>query len=163
MVALPVALVVLLALLWGFGAFTRPDTGPVTMAARELSPQVAEVCRSVVADLPSTLSGSDRRPVTAGPEQNAAYGDPPVTLACGTDRPTVEDTATVYPLSGVCWFAEPGPDGGAVWTTVDREVPVTVTVPAPADGSAQTVIGFSGAVGTNDPVRTTGTPTGCTA
>jgi len=162
MVAVPVALLAGLAMLWGFGAFSRPDTGPVEMATRELSPAVARVCRSVVADLPDTVAGSARRPVTAGPEQNAAYGDPPVTLACGTSRPTVENTATVYPLSGVCWFAEPGPDG-AVWTTVDREVPVTVTVPGPADGSAQTVIAFSAAVGAHDPVRAAGTPTGCTA
>jgi hypothetical protein len=161
-VAVPVALLVGLTLLWSFGAFSRPDTGPVEMAARELSPDAAQVCRSVIADLPDTVAGAGRRPVTAGSEQNAAYGDPAVTLACGTSLPTVEDTATVYPLSGVCWYAEPGPDG-AVWTTVDRQVPVTVTVPGPADGSAQTVIAFSPAVGAADPARASGTPTGCTA
>ena len=36
-------------------------------------------CRSC----PATLRDLAARPVTAGPEQNAAYGDPPLTVACG--------------------------------------------------------------------------------
>ena len=142
---MPVALVVLLGLLWGFGVLSRPDTGPVAMDAPALTPEAAQVCRAIVADLPETVAGSARRAVTAGPEQNAAYGDPPVTLPCGTVPPAVEDTATVFPLSGVCWFPQPGTDA-TVWTTVDRAVPVSVTVPGPQEGSAQTVIAFSEAV-----------------
>jgi hypothetical protein len=160
LVAVPVALLVLLGLLWSLGALSRPDTGPVAMDAPALTPEAAQVCRAIVADLPETVAGSTRRAVTAGPEQNAAYGDPPVTLACGTVLPAVEDTATVFPLSGVCWFPQAGTDA-TVWTTVDRTVPVTVTVPGPQDGSAQTVIAFSEAVGAADPPRPSGTPAGC--
>jgi hypothetical protein len=130
------------------------------MSERTLTPEATEICRAIVADLPDTVAGSARRPVSAGAEQNAAYGDPPVTLACGTGPPPVENTATVFPLSGVCWFSQAAPDA-TVWTTVDRAVPVSVTVPGPQDASAQTVIGFSAAVGAADPVRATGVPSGC--
>ena len=54
----------------------------------------------------------------------------------------VEDTALVYKLNGVCWYAV-GVGAATEWTTVDRVVPVTVTVPGPLDGSAQSVIPFS--------------------
>src|SRR5262245_4128122 len=69
-VAIPIALAVLLisVLMFGLG----PATGPVTMSARPLSPEFAEVCRLIVADLPESVPGHNRRPVTDGSEQNAA-------------------------------------------------------------------------------------------
>ncbi len=163
LVALPAALVVGVISLWALGAFdNRPApqaTSPVEMAAPTLAPEVATVCRDVVAKLPATVREARRRPVTAGAEQNAAYGDPPITLACGTSRPSIPPTATVYPLSGVCWYPQVVAAGTA-WTTVDRSVPVTVTVPGPSEGSAQTVIPFSAAVASDPPVTTP--PPGCT-
>ncbi len=159
-VAIPVAVV---AGLLSYRALTGPShpaaspspapqsTGPVTMAAPPLSDRPATVCRALLSQLPDALRDRARRPVTAGPEQNAAYGDPAITLACGTGpQPSVPADATVYNLSGVCWY--PAPTGKATaWTTVDREVPVTVTVPDSYDGPAQWVIEFSPAVGTSVP------------
>jgi hypothetical protein len=162
LVAVPVALVVGLVSLWSAGAFrAAPATTPVTMAAPALDPDATAICRAVVAKLPEAVREMARRPVTAGPEQNAAYGDPPLTLACGVAPAAVEPTAEVYPLSGVCWVAvaQPG-DTGTVWTTVDRQVPVAVTVPGAREGSAQSVIPFAAAVGTANP-RLTTPPTGC--
>lgn len=158
-IAVPVALLVGLGSLWAFGAFSRPDTGPVEMPARTLTEETAEVCRAIIADLPSSVAGSERRPVTAGAEQNAAFGDPPVTLACGTEQPSVELTATVFTLNGVCWYSQTRPDE-TVWTTIDRMVPVTVTTPGRAEGSSQTVIAFSEPVRSADPAAETA-PTGC--
>jgi hypothetical protein len=159
LVAVPVALAVGLALLWSFGAFSRPGTGPVEMAAPALAEEATLVCRAVIADLPDTVTGDPRRPVTAGAEQNAAYGDPPLTLACGTGETTFPPTDLVYPLSGVCWHATTAAES-TVWTTVDRQVPVTVTVPGPQEGAAQKVIAFSEAVRSADPAVAT-VPTGC--
>ena len=88
--------------------------------------------------------------MTAGAEQNAAYGEPPITVACGVAPPTFAPTDELYPLSGVC-FVSATTDGGTVWTTVDRTVAVAVRVPGPAEGSAQSVIPFSAAIGANDP------------
>lgn len=164
LVAVPVALAVLLISAFAYGGFgTQPApeaTGPVSMTVRDLTPEAEGLCQAVIADLPDTVAGHGRRPVSAGAEQNAAYGEPPITLECGTTLPTVGETEVVWPLDGVCWY--PVDEGNRTrWTTVDRSVPVTITVPGPPDGAAQSVVPFSTAVGTNLPLRET-SPTGCT-
>jgi hypothetical protein len=170
LVAVPVAVAVLLISAFAFNGFGTPApapvaTGPVTMTARELPPEVAAVCRAVIADLPADAAGRARRSVTAGAEQNAAYGDPPITLECGTPYPTVEPTADVFNLvppdadGGVCWYPVDG-DNATIWTTVDRQVAVTVTVPGPRDAAAQAVTPFLVPIGANVPVRDT-FPSGC--
>jgi len=170
-IALPTAVVAGLVAYWVLGGFGggpgRPaaspapqTTAPVTMPAPALPDRPATVCRALLSQLPETLRDRPRRPVTAGPEQNAAYGDPAITLACGAGtRPSVDPTATVYPLSGVCWYAEPGP-AATTWTTLDREVPVTVTVPNRYDSPGQWVIEFSGPVGVSIPAIAS-VPSGC--
>jgi hypothetical protein len=136
------------------------NAGPVTMDAPRLSPRAATVCRAVVAALPESTSAGRRRPVSDGPDQNAAYGDPPVTLTCGTPAVSVPPEATVAGLNGVCWYGRAG-GTGTVWTTVDREIPVAVTVPgADPDGTGQVVIPFSAAVAAADP-RIEDPPSGC--
>ena len=117
-------------------------TAPVEMAAPELTEREMVVCRAVLALLPVDLDGLVQRRVTAGPEQNAAYGDPPVTVACGVPAVEVPPTGSVWGLSGVCWYAVEEPDR-TVWTTVDREVPVQVRVPAGYDGPGQRVVPVS--------------------
>src|SRR5215471_12583261 len=97
-VALPVAV---LAGLWAFGAFDRPGTpgaaasphtgatSAVDVPAGPLSERAAAVCRAVLAELPSGVRDAPRRPVTKGAEQNAAYGEPPLTVACGAPPASV--------------------------------------------------------------------------
>ena len=41
------------------------------------------MCLAFIAALPVSLNGLPERHVSAGSEQNAAYGDPAVTAACG--------------------------------------------------------------------------------
>lgn len=167
LVAVPVALAVLLVSVFVLSSPEPPapqptgsvPTEPVTVAARDLSPEATGLCQAVIADLPDTAAGQPRRPVTAGSEQNAAYGDPPIIVECGTTLPEVGDTDLVYPLSGVCWYSVTEADR-TVWTTVDRTVPVTVTVPGPPDGAAQYVVPLSTAIRDNLPARDTA-PSGC--
>lgn len=114
----------------------RPQsTAPVQMAAPALAERPATVCRALLSQLPATLRGLDQRPVTAGAEQNAAYGDPAVTLACGTQTPNVPPDVELFVVNGVCWLPEQA-TGTLALTTVDREVPVRLTVPT---GQTQTV------------------------
>jgi hypothetical protein len=174
LVAVPLAAVVLLVSVLVYGGFGSDEpapaaTDPVTMAQRDLTPETLAACQQLVAKLPTTLGTRNQRPVTAGEEQNAAYGDPPVTLECGTDMPTVGATDEVVNLaapgadSGVCWHPIDG-DNRTVWTTVDRQIPVTVTVPGPPDGAAQSVVPFSQAIGENLPPRgAPEIPSGCSA
>ena len=37
----------------------------------------------MTSQLPATVRNLPARKVSAGPEQNAAYGEPPLTVACG--------------------------------------------------------------------------------
>ena len=171
MVAVPVALVAGLVV---YRVLSRPghsgsaaasptaqSSAPVPMPAPPLSVRDTVACRTLVSHLPETLRDRPRRSVTAGSEQNAAYGDPAITLACGepTAHASVPPTATVYNLSGVCWYPDRG-QSATTWTTVDRPVPVTVTVPNSYDAQAQWVIGFSAPVaGSLTAVDTV--PSGC--
>lgn len=158
LLALPVALVAGLVSFWALGGFhggsprpaasnPRPaSTAPVSMPAPSLNRRQSTVCLALTSQLPAKLRDLPQRPVTAGAEQNAAYGDPPITVACGAGpRPSVPPDATVYRLSNVCWYPVERPDA-TVWTTLDREVPVTVTVPRQYDQAGQWVIEFSAPV-----------------
>ncbi|QSB13588.1 DUF3515 domain-containing protein [Natronosporangium hydrolyticum] len=151
-----------LALLAGFGtflllgnAFAEPDpttqptptetapadpppAEPVAMPARDLGEWDETVCRALLSQLPQELEGLPQRLVTEGPEQNAAYGEPPITVACGVEPVEIDPTDMVFPQDGVCWHAEEFPEQ-SVWTTLDREVPVQVHVPAAYDGPFQQV------------------------
>ena len=104
-------------------------TTPVPVAAPALAERDALVCRALLSQLPDSIRDLTRRPVTAGPEQNAAYGDPAITLACGTAKPAVPPTADVLVMDGVCWYPAEGPQA-TVFTAIDRETPVQLTVPA---------------------------------
>ena len=170
LVALPLVAVIALGSVWIFGGFgggdppvppatTSAATSAVTLPAPSLAADVVGVCRDVVSALPGAVGPRQRRPVT-GPEQNAAYGDPPVTLACGVPAHPVAPTEDLTQLSGVCWATVTAADR-TEWTTVDRRVPVRVTVPGPAAGSAQIVIAFTPAISGHSPVAAT-VPTGCT-
>jgi uncharacterized protein DUF3515 len=161
LVAVPLALAVVALGLVRSGVFGGDPTGPVTMDAPVLDEATATICRAVVAKLPTTVLDAARRPVTAGSEQNAAYGEPPITLACGRPAATYAGTDQLYTLSGVCWFGQVDRDV-ATWTTVDRQVPIVVTVRGGADGSAQKVTPLSAAIATEDPTLDA-LPYGCTA
>lgn len=158
LVAVPVALLAGVLAFWALGGFgsrggqagpsappRSQSSAPVSIAAPTLRAEQALACRALVAKLPVTLNDLARRPVTAGAEQNAAYGDPAVTVACGA--PAVPPDVTDQPLemNGVCWFPERRP-GVTVWTTMDRQVPVAVTVPLAYDPPAKWVIDFSSPV-----------------
>jgi hypothetical protein len=167
LVALPVALIVGIASFWLLGGFktdqpARPrpqSTTPVQTSAAPLDARQAAACRELLARLPGALRDRPRRPVTAGPGQNAAYGDPAITLACGVPPISLPPTADVYVLSGVCWYSQPG-GGGTMWTTVDRDTPVRVTVPGSYESPGQWVIEFSEPVTAALP-RAANAPAGC--
>jgi hypothetical protein len=183
-VAVPVAVLV------GFLVFSqmRPDrdadtpaasastpvavpTTPVRMDAPELSARAAQVCLAVTSQLPTAVRNLPAREVSAGPEQNAAYGEPPLTVACGVAQPqmceTLDGGAGCVPLdtellimNRVCWYAAQTAQG-AVFTTMDREVPVRVTVPGGYRQPAQWANEFSDIVVRTDRSRTAGVPSGC--
>ncbi|GAB3955574.1 hypothetical protein GCM10027614_65350 [Micromonospora vulcania] len=121
------------------------STAPVEMAAPALAARPATVCRALLSQLPSTVRDLAQRPVTAGPEQNAAYGDPALTVACGGTEPTLPATDEVWRVNGVCWHPVEQ-DGATTLTTVDRETLVTVRIPGSYEQPLQWVAPVSNAI-----------------
>lgn len=119
-----------------------PATAPVTTQERDLTEREETVCRALLSQLPQTVRDLPQRPVTEGPEQNAAFGEPPLTVECGVPPAEFPPTDLVWPRDGVCYHATEEADG-SVWVTVDREVPVRVTVPEAYEGAGQWVAEFS--------------------
>jgi Protein of unknown function (DUF3515) len=183
-IAVPVAL---LAGLLAFSKMAPHDAGaqpgpsatqvaapatPVRMAAPVLDATTAQVCLAVTSQLPTTLRDLPARKVSAGPEQNAAYGEPPITVACGITQPTrcervdgghdgcVPLDATMYKMNGVCWWGQDGP-AADIFTTMDRTTAVQVTVPGSYQQSAQWANEFSDAVVKTVKSTTKGVPSGC--
>jgi hypothetical protein len=147
-----------------------PST-PVRMAAPELSARAAQVCLAVTSRLPAAVRDLPARKVSAGPEQNAAYGEPPLTVACGVAMPRMCETiaggrgcvpldADLLIMNRVCWYGAQAATG-AVFTTMDREVAVQVTVPAGLANPAQWANEFSDVIVETVKSRTTGVPSGC--
>lgn len=134
-------------------------TAPVEIAAVKLDERQALVCRAFLSKLPERVRELDRRQVTGGHEQNAAFGDPALTLACGGSPLSFDPADVVYPINGVCWHAN---KAGTVWTTVDREVPITLTLPAElaGAGSGQWAGAFSPTV-TASVLSSPTKPSGC--
>jgi len=166
-VAVPVALLVGVVSFAVLKARTSSADQPVTnetlsttsastvpMVAPSLTPAHATMCLAFIAALPTTLNNLAQRRVSAGPEQNIAFGDPAITAACGTTEPKVAPTDEVYTLSQVCWYESTGP-GGTAWTTLDRAVPVTVTVPDRYTSPGQWVTEFSNALVASVPAVST--------
>jgi hypothetical protein len=135
------------------------STAPVTMTAPRLSARAETVCRAFVSQLPMVVRGMPQRPVLQGTEQNAAFGDPAITVACGTAAPTVPAESVLMTMDRVCWFTEQRADA-TVWTAIDREIPVQVTVPTGYDAPAQWANEFSATIG-GTVLSLTGKPSGC--
>ena len=150
-----------------------PST-PVEMAAPPLGrarrPRSAARCRrscpTTVRDLPAAPGD---RPARSRTRPTASRR---VTVACGVaaaaDVRALDGGPGCVPLdtelllmNRVCWYAE-RPPARAVWTTVDREVPVRVTVPRPyaaAGPVGERVLRHRG--GDRRSRMTAGVPTGC--
>jgi hypothetical protein len=185
-VAVPVAVLVGLLIFWrvvpsGEAAHpgpsvTRPAVTPTTavrMAAPKLTAQTAQVCLAVTSQLPTKVRDLPARKVSAGPEQNAAYGEPAITVACGVPQPTLCERvdgghagcvpldATMLAMNGVCWYGADGP-ATDLFTTMDREVAVQVAVPSSYEQAGQWANEFSDAVVRTIRSKSSGVPTGCT-
>ncbi|MDQ3762895.1 MAG: DUF3515 domain-containing protein [Actinomycetota bacterium] len=97
-------------------------------------------CARLLVALPEKLDGGElgaleRRELAApAPVGAAAWGEPPVVLRCGMDRPAeLTATSRLLAVSGA-QFLEIASPGTSTWVAVDRPVYVVVDLP-PASGS----------------------------
>ncbi|GAA4690647.1 hypothetical protein GCM10023349_01480 [Nocardioides conyzicola] len=98
----------------------------VELAGPPPSAEDAQACRDLVADLPDTLAGLQRREVTGDTAYAAAWGDPAIVLVCGAADPAGRtDASTCVQVGRTGWYV---PDS-VLATTVDgdqtADVPTT--------------------------------------
>ncbi|MFD2091345.1 DUF3515 domain-containing protein [Blastococcus deserti] len=160
LVPVVVAAVVLANVLGGPGDATDPDHaghGPAavdgsTPAEREdlpvlpvdvpaMTPEAEASCPALMGSLPFELAGETSRRVQSDTPNAYAWGDPPIVLVCGVDRPAGYVVGvSAMQINGVQWYVDTSDPGSTVWTTVDRPVYVEITLPAEVDSAPVTAL-----------------------
>ena len=138
----------------------QEDLSPVAVTVPELSEDEAVVCLALTATAPDEAGGLHARPVegdAGASEAVMAYGDPATVATCGVEPVEVEDTALVYKLNGVCWYSD---EAGLAWTTLDRQVPVGVSVPEDNEQPVDVLNDLSTVIADKVPAAEDA-PTGC--
>lgn len=119
----------------------RADLPPLPVDVPPVTPEADASCPAVMSGLPLELLGEPSRPVQSDSPFAYAWGDPPVVLVCGVDRPEgwVVGSAAIQ-INGVQWYVDTSDEDRVVWTTVDRPVYVEVSVPATVDSAPVTAL-----------------------
>jgi hypothetical protein len=139
-IALALAVALVVGVLIAAEVVREQPLGPLGLALVPAPSADSMDCARLLAALPETLDGGDAGPLqrrsltTPAPVGAASWGEPPVVLRCGLDRP-VELTATsrLLDVSGVQLLELVG-RGTSTWVAVDRPVYVVVALP-PTSGS----------------------------
>jgi hypothetical protein len=120
----------------------RPEDLPVLpLAVPPVTPEAEEFCPSVMGKLPLELAGEPSRRVQSDTPYVYAWGEPPVVLTCGVERPagwTV--SASGIQINGVLWHVDSDDPATTVWTVVDRPVYVEVRLPSGVDSAPVTAL-----------------------
>lgn len=107
--------------------------GAVTVPVPVSSADVGAICRLIEPTLPKKIDGMDRRKTSPRTDRTAAWGDPPVIMRCGVERPkALTRTSQLDTVNGVDWLVEER-DGGHVFTSINRAAYIEITVPAGHD------------------------------
>ncbi len=127
------------------GSTAGPTSGalpPITAAAPPNGTAEQEPCTALLAKLPVQLGRLPGRVVHTTPDSPfvVAWGDPPVVLSCGVDRPkdlvpgSSTEFLTAGPGNGPFYDVTSGSDAN-VWTTVDRKPYISIAVPSRYQGA----------------------------
>ena len=143
------------------------ESGPVPTAPPPVSfpppaPERAAQCQALIGRLPASLLEAAHRPVAA-PEDRfaAAFGAPPIVVRCDAPKQALAQTDLVYLVSGTCWATQPA-GNATTWTTVDRDIAVSVSVPNHYSSQGQYIEALAGAV-RDTLTRSEARPYGCRA
>ena len=117
------------------GCSSTPTIADVNVSAADRA-----ACESLVADLPDTLAGLERRDVEPADALGAAWGDPAYVLASGVPEPRdYEPTAECNVIDGVGWYVPDDQltDQGEEATPIALSLAPYVEVVVPADYRAE--------------------------
>nr|WP_239521073.1 DUF3515 domain-containing protein [Blastococcus saxobsidens] len=120
----------------------RPEDLPVLpLDVPEVTPEAEASCPALMGNLPLELAGEPSRRVKSDTPYVYAWGEPPVVLTCGVDRPAGwVATASGIQINGVLWHVDTSDPDTTVWTAVDRPVYVEVRLPAGVDSAPVTAL-----------------------
>lgn len=126
-------------------------SGPSTTARADLpllevpvpppTPETDAACPRFMTDLPIELAGERSRPVRSDTPYAYAWGEPPIVLRCGVERPaTFVRDSPVYDINGVTWFVDDSDPDRVLYTAVDRPVYVELSVPSTVNSGPVAVL-----------------------
>jgi hypothetical protein len=153
-VPLVVAAAVLVNVLGGSGGTTgntaevsggtstgRAELPVLPVQVPPVTPEADASCPALMSTLPLQLSGDESRRVKSDSPYAYAWGDPPVVLICGVDRPAgyVVGVSAIQ-INGVQWYVNTDNPDTTVWTTVDRPVYVQISLPSSVDSAPVTAL-----------------------
>ncbi|SNS05929.1 Protein of unknown function [Geodermatophilus pulveris] len=119
----------------------RADLPPLPVPVPPVTPEAEAACPALMGQLPLELAGEQSRPVDSDSPFAYAWGEPPVVLVCGVERPAaLEPTSPLIQISGVNWLVDTTDPDRVVWTAVDRPVYLQVTVSADTDSAPVTAL-----------------------
>jgi len=133
----------------------RADLPPLPVEVPPVTPEADQYCPAVMSSLPLELAGEPSRPVRSDSPFAYAWGEPPVVLVCGVERPAGWVVgASAIQINGVQWYVDTGDPDTTVWTTVDRPVYVEISLPASVDSAPVTALtaGLAQALPYQEPV-----------
>ena len=119
----------------------REDLPVLPVEVPPATPEADTYCPALMGTLPLELAGEPSRRVQSDTPYAYAWGEPPVVLIRGVDRPagcTVGGSA--FQINGVQWYVDTSDPDATVWTTVDRPVYVQITLPPEVDSAPVTAL-----------------------
>ena len=120
-----------LAVLAGFLAVAAALTGCGRQVAVTPASLAPKECARIVSVLPDTVDGAGQRPTTPQSPVTAAWGEPPIVLRCGVERPQAyTPTSVLLEIDGLGWLAEPL-EAGTVFTLVSWPAAAAANADAP--------------------------------
>jgi len=117
----------------------REDLPPLAVDVPPVTAEADAACPALMSALPLELAGEKSRPVTSNSPFAYAWGDPPVVLICGVDRPAgFVATSGLIQIDAVLWYVDDSDPDTVVWTAVDRSVYVQLSIPSSLDSASAT-------------------------
>lgn len=136
-------LVIALLLLAGCSSSLAVDEYP-------MEPDTAVNCHGLYADVPPTVADQDA--VIVKDDVAAAWGDPPIILRCGVEKPDdLGPAARCDVVADIGWFTEKIADG-YLFTTIGRRFNISVEVPKDYDPAADALVDLADVITRHDPV-----------
>jgi hypothetical protein len=119
----------------------RADLPPLPVEVPPVTPEAEASCPALMGTLPLELTGELSRQVDSDSPFAYAWGEPPIVLVCGVERPAgfVAGVSAIQ-IEGVQWYVDTTDPDTTVWTTIDRPVYVEISLPASVDSAPVTAL-----------------------